>query len=153
MVVSSANNATIALAEYIAGTEENFTLLMNEKALDLGLSDQTYFVNATGLPNSAMNNTENIMSAEDVAILAYNLLKNHPHDVLETANLQQYHIQSHGIDLFSTNKMLSKNNSNIYFKGIGWFKNGLLKCRRLQLYRYRIPKRQASHFSYHESGK
>ena len=33
MVVSSANNATIALAEYIAGTEENFTLLMNEKAL------------------------------------------------------------------------------------------------------------------------
>ena len=64
MVISSANNATIALAEYIAGTEEKFTLLMNEKALDLGLSDQSYFVNATGLPNSAMNNTENMMSKQ-----------------------------------------------------------------------------------------
>ena len=124
MVIPSANNATIALAEYIAGTEEAFTLLMNEKALILGLSDQTYFVNSTGLPNSTMNHSENRMSAKDVTTLAYNLLKSHPHDVLETANIQQYHIQSHDIDVYSTNKMLSKNNSKTYFKGMDGLKTG-----------------------------
>lgn len=124
MVISSANNATIALAEHVADTEEDFTMLMNEKALHLGLSDSTHFVNATGLPNFAMNNAENRMSANDVATLAYNLLKDHPVDVLETANLQQYTIHSHGIDLFSTNKMLHSGNIKTYFKGMDGLKTG-----------------------------
>lgn len=124
MVISSANNATIALAEYIAGTEDEFTMLMNEKAMHLGLSANTHFVNATGLPNYEMNHTENMMSANDVATLAFNLLRDHPLDVLETANLQQYRIHSHGIDLFSTNKMLSSDNKKIYFKGMDGLKTG-----------------------------
>lgn len=124
MVITSANNATIALAEYIADTEEEFTLLMNEKARHLELSDNTSFVNATGLPHSTMNNVENRMSAHDVATLAFNLLKDHPVVALETASLQQYHIHSHGIDLFSTNKMLRSDNNNMYFKGMDGLKTG-----------------------------
>lgn len=124
MVISSANNATIALAEYIAGTEEEFTRLMNEKALNLGLSDGTHFVNATGLPNSTMNITENMMTANDIATLAYNLLKDHDHDVLETASMQHYHIPTYGIDLYSTNKMLNPHDKQAYFIGMDGLKTG-----------------------------
>ena len=49
VVLSSANDASVVFAEAIAGTEENFVKLMNEKAKELGLSD-TNFVNCTGLP-------------------------------------------------------------------------------------------------------
>lgn len=124
MVISSANNATIALAEYVAGTEEAFTMLMNEQALQLGLSDNTQFVNATGLPSSAVDPIENMMSAHDLATLAFNLLKSHPHEVLETASVQQYYMPTHGIYLFSTNKMLSSDHKDIYFKGMDGLKTG-----------------------------
>ena len=118
--ISSANNATIALAEYIAGTEEAFTSLMNEKATDIGLSDQTTFVNATGLPKDEL---ENKMSAEDVATLAYVLLKDH-REVLEMTSLSEYRIESHGIQLYSTNKMLNQANSDTYFDGVDGLKTG-----------------------------
>lgn len=120
MLISSANNATIALAEHIAGTEEAFTGLMNEKAMNLGLSDQTQFVNTTGLPHFEMNQAENIMPAEDVAILAKNLLHNHGNDILETVNLQHYYIDSYGIDLYNTNTMIG----NSDFKGLDGLKTG-----------------------------
>lgn len=107
MVVSSANNATIALAEHVAGTEEAFTDLMNEKAVEIGLSDDAYFVNATGLPNPEFTNMENTMSALDVGALASVLLETHGNVVLRTANLEHYHIVSHGIDVYSTNKLLA----------------------------------------------
>jgi D-alanyl-D-alanine carboxypeptidase len=120
MIVSSANNATVALAEHIAGTEEAFTILMNEKALDIGLSNQSIFVNATGLPESSM---ENEMSAEDVAILAYHLLNDHQ-EVLDIASYPEYQIEYSGIQLYSTNKMLSKMNSETYFDGVDGLKTG-----------------------------
>ena len=50
-IVSSANDASVALAEKIAGSEENFVVLMNKKAKELGMKGTNY-VNATGLPAS-----------------------------------------------------------------------------------------------------
>lgn len=49
MLVSSSNDAAIALAEAVAGSENSFAALMNEKAVRLGMKD-THFANATGLP-------------------------------------------------------------------------------------------------------
>jgi len=94
MAIYSANAATIAIAETIAGTETEFLNLMNKKAEELGLENYK-FVNATGLNNGDLNGMqpagtgpedENVMSATDVAKLAYHLLKDHP-DVLETSSI------------------------------------------------------------------
>lgn len=120
MIISSANNATIALAEHIAGTEEDFTFLMNEKAAEIGLSNQSTFINSTGLPDSKRENT---MSAQDVAMLAYHLLNNH-HEVLDIARLPEYQIEYSGIRLYSTNKMLNNINSETYFDGVDGLKTG-----------------------------
>lgn len=94
MAIYSANAATIAIAETIAGTEKEFLKLMNKKAEELGLENYK-FVNSTGLNNSDLlgmhpegtgENDENVMPARSVAKLAYHLLKDHP-DMLETAKI------------------------------------------------------------------
>lgn len=83
MAIYSANGATIALAEMVAGSEEAFVVKMNEKAEELGLKDYK-FVNTTGLNNADLYgmhpaNTaadeENVMSARATAKLAFHLLK------------------------------------------------------------------------------
>jgi serine-type D-Ala-D-Ala carboxypeptidase (penicillin-binding protein 5/6) len=92
MVIYSANAATIALAEVIAGSETNFVKMMNDKAKKLGLTDYK-FVNSTGLnnkdyqgmhPEGTDAQDENVMSARSVAKLALHLINDFP-DVLETA--------------------------------------------------------------------
>ncbi|ATP38571.1 D-alanyl-D-alanine carboxypeptidase [Solibacillus sp. R5-41] len=94
MAIYSANAATIAIAETIAGTETEFLKLMNKKAEELGLENYK-FVNSTGLNNSDLlgmhpagtgENDENVMPARSVAKLAYHLLKDHP-EMLETAKI------------------------------------------------------------------
>lgn len=65
----SANDASVVLAEYIAGSEESFVKMMNEKAKLLGMKN-TNFVNATGLPNK-----DHYVSAYDVALMSKELLK------------------------------------------------------------------------------
>ena len=86
MAIYSANAATIAIAETIAGTEKEFLKLMNEKAEELGLVDYK-FVNTTGLNNGHLQGMhpkgtgeedENIMPAKSVAKLAYHLLHDYP---------------------------------------------------------------------------
>lgn len=93
MAIYSANGATIALAELVAGSEAKFVDMMNAKAKELGL--KTYkFVNTTGLNNSDLNgqhpaggpNEENMLSARATAKLAYHLLKDYP-EVLDTASI------------------------------------------------------------------
>lgn len=97
MAIESANAATIAIAETVAGTEAKFVELMNKKAEELGL--KTYkFVNASGLNNRDLlkhfpdvvgdPDEENIMSAKDVATLAFRLLKDFP-EVLETSSIPE----------------------------------------------------------------
>ena len=64
IIIQSGNDASIALAEYIAGSEDGFADMMNETAEQLGMSN-SHFMNATGLPHP-----EHYSSASDMAILA-----------------------------------------------------------------------------------
>ncbi|WP_235863969.1 D-alanyl-D-alanine carboxypeptidase family protein [Sutcliffiella halmapala] len=94
MAIYSANGATIALAEMVAGSESSFVSMMNAKAEELGLKDYK-FVNSTGLNNSDLygmhpdgtaKDEENVMSARATAQLAYHLLKDFP-ELLETSSI------------------------------------------------------------------
>lgn len=72
IVISSGNDATVAVAEHIAGSEEAFANLMNRYAQDLGLS-ATHFENSHGLPHP-----EHLTSARDLSTLAAAIIRNHP---------------------------------------------------------------------------
>jgi len=70
-IIASANDAACALAEHMAGSEEAFAELMNQRAQELGMND-TFYVNATGLPDERQYTT-----ARDVAVLACEVCR-HP---------------------------------------------------------------------------
>ena len=72
MIVQSGNDASVALAEAVGGSEASFAALMNEQAQRLGMKD-THFMNATGLPDP-----QHITSARDLATLAAHLVADHP---------------------------------------------------------------------------
>lgn len=74
IIVQSGNDASVALAEYIAGTEAEFVKLMNAAARDLGMT-RTTFANATGLPARTPVQT----TARDMATLSLALLRDHPY--------------------------------------------------------------------------
>lgn len=86
MAIASANDASIALAEFIAGSEEAFAKQMNEKATEIGLSEQAHFINATGLNREDMEEKfrpatiegETLLTAKDAALLALHILREHP---------------------------------------------------------------------------
>ncbi len=72
IIVSSGNDACIALAEGIAGSEEEFALLMNEKAEEIGMTN-TNFSNSSGI-----NSPDNISTVRDILIMSNYLIKNYP---------------------------------------------------------------------------
>ena len=73
ITVASANDASVAVAEYIAGSEQAFVDRMNEKAAELGMAD-THFEDCCGLTESDNHYT----SARDVAIMSRELITKHP---------------------------------------------------------------------------
>ncbi len=72
MIIQSGNDASVALAEHVAGSEDNFVYLMNEFASELGMAN-TSFNNATGLPDPL-----NVTSAYDLALLTSALINDFP---------------------------------------------------------------------------
>ncbi|MDC0984309.1 D-alanyl-D-alanine carboxypeptidase [Candidatus Pelagibacter sp.] len=72
IIISSGNDACIALAEGIAGTEEEFALLMTEKARDIGM-ENTNFSNSSGI-----NSPDNLSTVRDIMIMSKYLIKNYP---------------------------------------------------------------------------
>lgn len=72
IIVASGNDACVALAEGIAGTEENFAVMMTEKALEIGM-ENTNFTNASGL-----NDPDNYSTVRDIALMSKYLIKNYP---------------------------------------------------------------------------
>jgi D-alanyl-D-alanine carboxypeptidase (penicillin-binding protein 5/6) len=72
MVVQSGNDATVALAEHVAGSEETFVKLMNQEAERLGMKN-SHFTNAPGLPDP-----NHYMSARDIATLTQALIRDFP---------------------------------------------------------------------------
>jgi len=83
MIVQSGNDATLALAEAVAGTEENFVALMNKQAQKMGLAN-TAFMNATGMPAAGQQ-----ASARDIATLAAALIRDFP-DRYPLYSLKEY---------------------------------------------------------------
>ena len=69
IIVASANDASVAMAEYLYGTEESFVAKMNERAKQLGM-ENTLFTNCNGLPNA-----DEGMSARDVAVMSRELIR------------------------------------------------------------------------------
>jgi len=74
IVVASGNDATVAMAEYVAGTEEAFTSIMNNQAKNLGMND-SHFLDSTGLPNPNHYST-----ARNLATLARAITQTYPED-------------------------------------------------------------------------
>ncbi len=108
IAVASGNDASVAMAEFIAGTEAEFVERMNKKAESLGL-ENTHFMDCCGLSDS----DEHYMSAKDVAILSRELTTKHP-QVFEYTGIWMEnitHVTKQGSKEFclsSTNKLLKQ---------------------------------------------
>lgn len=74
IVVASGNDASVAMAEYLAGTEDAFATIMNVEAKNIGMNN-THFVDSNGLPNP-----EHYSSPHDLALLAQAIIKSFPDD-------------------------------------------------------------------------
>ena len=72
IIIASGNDACVALAEGIAGSEENFAEMMNEKAAEIGMT-ATNFTNSSGI-----NDPDNISTVRDIAIMSKYLIMNYP---------------------------------------------------------------------------
>ena len=72
IIIQSGNDATVAMAEHIAGSEDTFAAMMNRDAEELGLTG-SHFVNSTGLPDP-----DHYMTAADIARLASLVIAKHP---------------------------------------------------------------------------
>ncbi|HBR31682.1 MAG TPA: D-alanyl-D-alanine carboxypeptidase [Clostridiales bacterium] len=110
LIIVSANDATLALAEHIYGSEESFLIAMNERAKLLGM-DNTNFVNTNGLPAE-----NHYSSAEDVAIMTRELLK-FPL-VFEYSTIWMDTIRNGSFGLANTNKLIR------FYKGANGMKTG-----------------------------
>jgi D-alanyl-D-alanine carboxypeptidase (penicillin-binding protein 5/6) len=74
IVVASGNDASVAMAEYLAGTEDTFATMMNAAAKDIGMN-HSHFVDSNGLPNP-----DHYSTARDLALLAQAIIKKYPED-------------------------------------------------------------------------
>ena len=99
-VVSSANDAAVALGEFVAGSEEAFVRRMNERAAELGM-EHTKFENATGLDDDT---TAHLTSAEDIAIMSRELISHEK--ILEYTSIWMDTIRNGAFGLSNTNRLI-----------------------------------------------
>jgi len=109
-LICSHNNATIALAEYISGSEEEFVHLMNLKAKEIGATD-SYFQNTNGLDEDYPYHKS---TAKDLALIARYCLKNDLFRQIVNTSRDWITINDKQIEISNTNKLLSYS----YIKGI-----------------------------------
>src|SRR5690625_1085020 len=133
MVINSDNATSIALAEYIAGSEGEFVKLMNKKGEELGLTDFK-FVNSTGLDNESLNGKHpegtkadetNLLSSKATAELAYHLINDFPHS-LETSSITSKKFEDE--EITNWNWMLPHDDAQyykqFYYEGVDGLKTG-----------------------------
>ena len=111
-VIASANDAALALAEHLAGTEEHFVALMNERAAVLGMKN-TCFENATGLDDTV---EKHLTSAYDIALMSRELIKHEL--ILKYSNVWQDEIRNGEFILTNTNRLVR------YYSGCTGLKTG-----------------------------
>ncbi|AMR02369.1 MULTISPECIES: D-alanyl-D-alanine carboxypeptidase family protein [Bacillus cereus group] len=121
LMIESANNSAVALAEHMAKSEKDFVQLMDAKAKQLKMSEHAKFANASGLQEP--DGSETKMTAADVAQLAYHLIKDYP-EILEVTHLRQSQLAFNNINVISTNDMLNRNNKSLYIEGMDGLKTG-----------------------------
>ena len=97
--VVSANDCTVAMAEYLAGSEENFVKQMNEKAKELGMNDTT-FKNCHGIDEDG-----HVSSAYDIALMSRELLEKHP-DIKKYTTIYMDSLRDGKSELVNTNKLI-----------------------------------------------
>lgn len=107
-LLPSSNECALGLAEAIAGSEEAFVRMMNQKAQDLGLS-QAIFYNSNGLPSYTEDpipsKQQNRMSAEDMFRLVSYLLKVYP-QITDITSLEEATLESLDLEVRNTNPLL-----------------------------------------------
>lgn len=112
-IIASANDASVALAEYFNGNEKSFTNRMNKKAKELGMLDTNY-MNSTGLPAP-----EQYSSAKDCAILMREVLKHELYHKYSSIWMDELiHPSGRKTELVNTNKLIR------YFEGCDGGKTG-----------------------------
>ena len=111
VAVASANDATTALGEYVAGSEDAFVLMMNERAAGLGMKD-TQFLNCTGLDDEGSNQT----SAYDIAIMSRALMEHEA--IFEYTTIWMDTIRDGEFGLSNTNKLVR------FYSGTNGLKTG-----------------------------
>lgn len=97
MVVQSGNDATIALAEAVGGSEEAFAEMMNKQAARMGLAG-SHFVNSTGLPDP-----QHYTTARDLAVLAASVIREFP-DFFPLYSMREYRYNN--ITQYNRNRLL-----------------------------------------------
>ena len=111
-VIASANDAAVALSEYLYGSESAFVNEMNKKAAELGMNN-TVFENTTGLDDTV---TERLTSAKDIAIMSRELIKHEL--ILKYSSLWQDTIRGGEFTLTNTNRLVR------YYDGCNGLKTG-----------------------------
>lgn len=109
--VNSANDCVVAMAEFIAGSEEAFVQMMNDKAKQLGMND-TCFKNCHGLDEDG-----HVTSSYDIALMSKELLNNHP-DVTKYTTIWMDTLRDGKSQLSNTNKLIKT------YKGATGLKTG-----------------------------
>ena len=99
VAVVSGNDCAVALAEHLAGSEEGFVALMNQRAAELGMED-TCFVNCTGLPAAG-----HLTCAYDIALMSRELILNHP-EIREFTTIWMDSLRDGQFQLSNTNKLI-----------------------------------------------
>ncbi|MBQ2709891.1 MAG: D-alanyl-D-alanine carboxypeptidase [Clostridia bacterium] len=113
VVVSSANDAAVALAERVAGSEEAFVRRMNERAAELGMKN-TVFYNTNGLDDDVDGH---VSSARDIAIMSRELITKHP-KILEFSSIWMDSIRNGAFGLTNTNRLVR------FYRGANGLKTG-----------------------------
>lgn len=119
MAIGSANNAAVAIGEYLAGSTSAFAEQMNLKAAELNLKSSS-FVNATGLDTE---NGQNEMTARDVGMLAYHLLNDFP-DIVKLTVEPSVELASTKENVANTNLMLNGESADWSVAGLDGLKTG-----------------------------
>ena len=101
--VASANDCSVAMAEYIAGSESSFVSLMNNRANELGMTNTT-FKNCHGLDEDG-----HITSSYDISLMSQELLKNHP-TITNYTTIWMDSLRNEKSELINTNKLIKSYN-------------------------------------------
>ncbi|MBR5514930.1 MAG: D-alanyl-D-alanine carboxypeptidase, partial [Clostridia bacterium] len=111
--MASANDACVAMAEHLSGSEEAFVEQMNQKAEELGM-EHTSFENTNGLDDTVTNH---YTTARDIAIMSAELIVKHP-DILKYTSVWMDTLRNGAFGLTNTNRLIR------FYKGANGLKTG-----------------------------